>query len=159
MFFMAKYFQSGSVETVARCAFALRYTSGWRKGVRSVSLKKANAAPSWDHIYKFVKHVPRGNVITYGDVARRLHLRGGARVAGYAMAACPNGHGIPWHRVVGAGGRIRLREPLAALQRKLLQTEGVQFIETRVDIARHLWKDAKRRAKHKAPSSRPSRRV
>jgi len=159
VFHMAKYFQSGSVQTVGCRAFALRYTSGWRKGVRNVNLKKANAASSWDHIYKFVKHVPRGNVITYGDVARRLHLRGGARVAGYAMAACPNGRGIPWHRVVGAGGRIRLREPLAALQRKLLQTEGVQFIETRVDMARHLWKGAKRRAKYKIRSSRPSRRL
>ncbi len=119
--------------------------------------KKAKPAPSWDHIYRFVKLVPRGNVVTYGDVARRLRLRGGARVAGYAMAACPNGKGIPWHRVVGAGGRIRLREPLAALQRKLLQTEGVQFIEARVDIARHLWRRVRRRAGRKGRRSRPTR--
>ena len=119
--------------------------------------KKTKAAPSWDHIYRFVKLVPRGSVITYGEVARRLRLRGGARVAGYAMAACPNGRGIPWHRVVGAGGRIRLREPVAALQRKLLETEGVQFIETRIDMARHLWKGAKRGATRRAPRSRSAR--
>lgn len=124
-----------------------------------MSSKKAKGAPSWDHIYRFVKHVPKGNVVSYGDVARLLRLRGGARVAGYAMAACPNGRGIPWHRVVGAGGRIRLREPLALLQRKLLQTEGVQFIETRVDMARHLWKRARNRARHKTPGSRAARRV
>ena len=118
---------------------------------------KTKAAPSWDHIYRFVKLVPRGNVITYGEVARRLRLRGGARVAGYAMAACPNGRGIPWHRVVGSGGKIRLREPVAALQRKLLETEGVHFIETRVDMARHSWKGKKTRARSKGRRSRPAR--
>ncbi len=95
---------------------------------------------AWEPVYRLVKQVPRGRVITYGELARRLRLRGGARAAGYAMAACPSGRGIPWHRVVGAGGRLLLREPVAGLQRKLLETEGVRFLETRVDIAAHSWK-------------------
>ena len=55
----------------------------------------------------------QGGVLTYGGLARAVKLRGGARAAGRAMAACPKGRGIPWHRVVGAQGRILIREPQA----------------------------------------------
>lgn len=97
---------------------------------------------SWEPVYKLVKQIPRGRVLTYGALARVLHLRGGARSAGRAMAASPSGRGIPWHRVVGAGGHILIREPYAGLQRKLLETEGVLVVESRVDLKRHLWTPA-----------------
>lgn len=100
-------------------------------------------AGSWNVIYKLVRQIPRGSVITYGGIAKRIRLRGGARVVGYAMAACPNGSGIPWHRVIGAGGHLRLNEPLVSLQRRLLESEDVEFIGRRVDIEQHLWRKAK----------------
>ena len=81
---------------------------------------------SWKPVYELVKKIPRGRIMTYGQVAKTLRLPGGARTAGRAMAACPNGSGVPWHRVVGAGGRLLIREPYASLQRKLLETEGVE---------------------------------
>lgn len=93
----------------------------------------------WAPVYSLVKRIPRGRVITYGQLAEALRLPGGARTAGRAMAACPGGRGIPWHRVVGAGGRILLREPHAALQRRLLESEGTRLVEGRVDLARHGW--------------------
>jgi methylated-DNA-protein-cysteine methyltransferase related protein len=115
------------------------------------------AASSWSAIYKFVRRIPRGSVITYGGVAKKIRLRAGARVVGYAMAGCPSGSGIPWHRVIGAGGHLRLSEPLVSLQRKLLESEGVTFIERRVDIERHLWTAQKRAktAKGKRMKKRP----
>lgn len=94
---------------------------------------------SWEAIYRWVKQIPRGSVVTYGQLARALRLRGGARAAGRALAACPQGRGIPWQRVVGAGGKLLLREPLAHLQRRLLEAEGVHFAGDRVDLARHQW--------------------
>jgi methylated-DNA-protein-cysteine methyltransferase-like protein len=109
---------------------------------------------SWDPVYKLVKKIPRGRVATYGEVARALRLRGGARAAGHAMAACPPGHGIPWHRVVGAGGRLLIAEPHASLQRRLLETEGVIMTERRVNMNQHAWSPA--RAKRK-PSQRGTR--
>jgi len=87
-----------------------------------------------------VKRVPKGRVITYGRLAQAIRLRGGARAAGRAMAVCPSGLGIPWHRVVGAGGRILIREPQAALQRLLLESEGVRLAAGRVDLALHEWR-------------------
>ncbi len=94
---------------------------------------------SWDPVYQLVKKIPRGRVLSYGALARALRLRGGARSAGRAMAATPSGKGIPWHRVVGERGKILIREPYASLQKKLLESEGVVIIESRVDLKDHLW--------------------
>ena len=94
---------------------------------------------SWDPVYKLVQQIPRGRVTTYGTLAKVLHLRGGARTAGRALAATPSGRGIPWHRVVGERGKLLIPEPYASLQRKLLESEGVKIVEMRVDYARHGW--------------------
>jgi methylated-DNA-protein-cysteine methyltransferase related protein len=101
---------------------------------------------SWDPVYRLVKKIPRGRVTTYGELARALRLRGGARAVGYAMAACPSGRGIPWHRVVGAGGRLLMAEPHAGLQRLLLETEGVTLEGGRAEMNRFGWSPRKRRA-------------
>jgi len=87
---------------------------------------------NWDRVYAFVKKVPRGRVVTYGQVAKAVRLPGGARAAGRAMAACPSGKGIPWHRVVGADGKLLIREPYASLQRKLLESEALSLAEKRI---------------------------
>ena len=106
---------------------------------------------SWDPVYKLVQQIPRGRVTTYGTLARVLHLRGGARTAGRALAATPTGRGIPWHRVVGERGKILIPEPHASLQRKLLESEGVKIVEMRVDYTGHGW-EPKRLAKSSAKS-------
>jgi methylated-DNA-protein-cysteine methyltransferase-like protein len=94
---------------------------------------------SWDPVYQLVKKIPRGRVLSYGALAKALKLTGGARTAGRAMAATPSGEGIPWHRVVGERGKILIREPYASLQKKLLESEGVTIIESRVDLKDHSW--------------------
>ena len=66
------------------------------------------------------------------------------------MAATPRGRGIPWHRVLGAGGRLLVREPYASLQRRLLESEGVRFIEG------HVWKKLKGHARIALRSARAS---
>jgi methylated-DNA-protein-cysteine methyltransferase-like protein len=99
---------------------------------------------TWDPVFRFVKQIPRGRVLTYGALAQALRLPGGARTAGRAMAATPSGKGIPWHRVIGDRGKILIREPYASLQRKLLESEGVLVVESRVDLKRHLWKPPKK---------------
>jgi len=61
------------------------------------------------------------------------------------MAASPSGKGIPWHRVVGYGGKLLIREPYASLQRKLLESEGVALRESRVDMKKHAWAPPRRK--------------
>jgi methylated-DNA-protein-cysteine methyltransferase-like protein len=111
---------------------------------------------SWDSVYRVVKQIPRGRVLSYGALAKILRLPGGARSAGRAMAATPSGKGIPWHRVVGERGKILIREPYASLQKKLLESEGVQIVESRVDLRSHLWKPAQS-SKAKGTPARPKR--
>jgi methylated-DNA-protein-cysteine methyltransferase-like protein len=71
------------------------------------------------------------------------------------MAATPSGKGIPWHRVVGDRGKLLIREPYASLQRKLLESEGLVLLESRVDLKKHGWSpNAPSRAKPKQKASR-----
>jgi methylated-DNA-protein-cysteine methyltransferase related protein len=106
---------------------------------------------SWDPIYRLVKQIPRGRVTTYGAIAKALRIRGGARTVGHAMAGTPKGQGIPWHRVVGAGGKLVIREPYGSLQRKLLESEGVSLRESRVvDFNAHQWTPSRKPAKAKS---------
>src|SRR5215472_14731936 len=106
------------------------------RGLRKMSKERESG---WQRIYDAVKRIPRGRVITYGQLAKMLRVPGGARTVGFAMAGTPSGQGIPWHRVVGAGGRLLPREPYASKQRMLLETEGTQFAGMKVDLRSHLW--------------------
>jgi methylated-DNA-protein-cysteine methyltransferase-like protein len=100
---------------------------------------RSRSTVSFDPVYKLVKQIPRGRVLTYGALAKALRLPGGARTAGRAMGATPQGKGIPWHRVLGANGKILIREPYASLQKKLLESEGIPVIESRINVKKHLW--------------------
>ena len=113
---------------------------------------------SWDIVYRLVKQIPRGRVLSYGALAKLLRLPGGARSAGRAMAATPSGKGIPWHRVVGERGKILIPEPYASLQKKLLESEGVKVTESRVDLNSNLWKPLKAGMAKKTAKKKPSRR-
>jgi len=113
---------------------------------------------NWKPVYELVKKIPRGRVLTYGQLAKALRLRGGARTAGHAMAACPSGQGVPWHRVVGAGGRLLIREPHASLQRKLLESEGLQLAEKRIlNYRSKEWNPGKKSAVRKPKRNARSR--
>jgi methylated-DNA-protein-cysteine methyltransferase-like protein len=57
-------------------------------------------------IWQAVCAIPRGQAATYGAVARAAGLPGRARLTGFALRVAPRELNLPWHRVVGAGGRI-----------------------------------------------------
>jgi len=75
--------------------------------------------------------IPRGKVSTYGAVARGAGFPGAAR---QVVAALRGAVGLPWHRVLGAGGEIKLRGDYALEQRFRLESEGVRFRGRRVDM-------------------------
>ncbi|MDP9340127.1 MAG: MGMT family protein [Acidobacteriota bacterium] len=113
---------------------------------------------SWDPVYKLVRQIPRGRVLTYGALAKALRLPGGARTAGRAISGTPSGRGIPWHRVIGANGKILIRGPHALLQKKLLESEGVEVVELRVKMDAHLWKLPAMKSSSKSKKSKKSTR-
>src|SRR5688572_32786440 len=85
-------------------------------------------------IWDVVAQIPRGRVSTYGDVAREAGLPGRARQAGYALKHMPDGMHLPWHRVVGAGGKIVFppRSSAHREQTRRLRSEGVEVEDGRV---------------------------
>ncbi len=78
--------------------------------------------------------IPTGRVATYGEVARAAELFRGARQVGRALRLCPPRLGLPWHRVLAAGGRIALEGPAGIEQRLRLLQEGVPFKGARVRL-------------------------
>ena len=115
----------------------------------------AELSASYKKIYAVVRRIPRGKVATYGQVADLAGMHGSARLVGYALFASREHHGLPWHRVLAAGGRLSLvkLDPNAALtQRIRLEHEGVRFTgRGTADMAAYQWAPGKPLAKKSKP--------
>lgn len=94
----------------------------------------------YEAVYRVVVRIPRGRVMTYGQIAALLGAPRASRAVGYAMRACPDG--LPWQRVINGKGQISARTEVERpiVQRMLLQKEGVRFDKTETcDLARLRW--------------------
>jgi methylated-DNA-protein-cysteine methyltransferase-like protein len=112
-------------------------------------------------VYKLVKRIPRGRVLTYGLISDLLTKRLSAQGVGWALKALPeakkrtrssdgkisnqvfNAKTVPWHRVVNSNGGISTHKNSAippGLQRELLEAEGITFDwEDKIDLPKYLW--------------------
>jgi methylated-DNA-protein-cysteine methyltransferase-like protein len=95
-------------------------------------------------VYELVRQIPRGQVVSYGQIGALLGWPRAARAVGRAMQQCPPG--VPWHRVVNAQGGISLRANVASMltQRLLLEQEGVTVRRGRVRLQDHRWRGPRR---------------
>jgi len=89
--------------------------------------------------------IPKGKVSTYGEVAKAAGYPGSARQVVWALHNC--GGKLPWHRVIGAGGRILCPGESGLEQRLRLKTEGVTFSGDRVLLADHQFQFKTKRTK------------
>lgn len=87
-----------------------------------------------ERIIRCIRSLPRGMVSSYGAVAAAAGWPGAARQVVRVLNQVP---GLPWHRVVGAGGAIKLPGENGAEQKFRLRMEGVTFRGARVDMAKH----------------------
>ena len=94
-----------------------------------------NDSPALQAIWHAVCTIPRGQVSTYGAVARAAGFPGRARQTGFALRVAPKTLNLPWHRVVAAGGRIAFPQSSRAYheQARRLRAEGVGVAEGRVE--------------------------
>lgn len=101
------------------------------KGGRTSAAPEDNLQAIWNAVAR----IPRGQVSSYADVARAAGLPGRARLAGKALRLMPEDMNLPWHRVMGAGGRIVFPKGTRHFreQARLLRSEGVAVKDGRVD--------------------------
>jgi methylated-DNA-protein-cysteine methyltransferase related protein len=101
-----------------------------------------------------IRKIPRGKVSTYGAIARAAGYPGAAR---QVVGALRGSFDLPWQRVLGAGGEIKLRGDSAVEQRLRLESEGVAFRGRRVDMKKHEFKfgGVKTKAGKKKKRSKP----
>lgn len=92
-------------------------------------------------ILSLIRRIPPGRVCTYGRIASAAELPRRARLVGRILRDSPLADGVPWHRVVGAGGRVsRRRGSGAQEQRNRLLAEGIEFEDCdRIDLSIYLW--------------------
>ncbi|HUO16542.1 MAG TPA: MGMT family protein [Verrucomicrobiae bacterium] len=88
-------------------------------------------------IERAIRAIPKGKVSTYGGVARAAGFPRAARLVARILH---RGFGLPWQRVLGAGGEIKLRGDYAIEQRLRLEAEGVRFRGRKVYMKAHEWK-------------------
>ena len=92
-------------------------------------------------VYDLVRRIPRGRVMTYGQIAELLEHGLSPRAVGWAMHGCPEG--VPWQRVVNASGGCstdRLHHLPGGLQQALLESEGIAFRDNgTLDLGTYRW--------------------
>lgn len=125
----------------------------------SPRLPAASFDKVFEKIYRLVLRIPRGRVMTYGQIARLLEERYSPRLVGWAMHATPRDErNIPWHRVINSRGgistgRVILAEP--ERQRLMLEAEGVVFdARGHCDLSVYQWSPRQRAARAKLATLR-----
>ena len=93
-----------------------------------------------ERVYQIVRRIPRGRVMTYGQIAYILGKDYTPRTVGFVMHSADENK-TPWHRVINSQGRCstgRLVLP-ADKQQRLLEREGIEFDSGRCDLESFLW--------------------
>ncbi len=106
---------------------------GARDDLCDLPLELAGVPPFHQKVYEVTRAIPPGEVLTYGEVARRIGEPGAARAVGYALGKNPFAPVVPCHRVLAAGGRSGgfSAEGGAMTKLRMLEIERAQWGETR----------------------------
>jgi methylated-DNA-protein-cysteine methyltransferase-like protein len=112
---------------------------------------------TWEAVYSLVRDIPRGRVMTYGQIAGLLGHLLSPKAVGWAMHTCPED--VPWQRVVNASGACstdRRGDLPPGLQRALLEGEGVEFrLDGTLDLARYRWEPPARHVRLRGRLKQP----
>ncbi len=93
----------------------------------------------FENVYELVKKVPKGKVVTYGEIAREIGNKRMARQVGWALHVNPEPGVIPCHRVVNRFGKLSSAFAFGGVNRQaeLLRAEGVEVEDDKVDLKRY----------------------
>ncbi len=95
-----------------------------------------------ERIWQTVSQIPKGNVASYGQVAKLAGLPRAARLVGNVLRKLPNDTQLPWHRVINGQGKISLTidSPSYKEQKARLIDEGIIFNGEKVSLTKYAWK-------------------
>lgn len=96
----------------------------------------------FENVYDFVRRVPKGKVVTYGEIARAIGNRRMSRQVGWALHVNPKPGEIPCHRVVNRFGELSTAFAFGGVNRQeeLLRGEGVEVVGGKVDLIKYGYK-------------------
>ncbi len=100
--------------------------------------------PFTREVQRVLRSIPRGRVATYGQIAALAGRERAARGVAWILHSSSESAGLPWHRIIGAGGAISLpRGRGFEAQKKRLAAEGVAVgPRGRIDLKRYQWEPA-----------------
>ena len=112
-----------------------RRVSGWVEG------RGLDRNARIERILETIRDIPQGRVASYGQIAAIAGIPRGARQVGYALRQLPDGHDVPWYRVIQASGKIAFAKDTQPYreQRRRLLLEGVAVIGGRIDMRQYRW--------------------
>lgn len=95
-----------------------------------------------DQVYEVCRRIPKGKVVTYGQLAKMVQHPGAARAVGMCMKTNPDAPHTPCHRVVASDGSLRGYSADGGLAKKkqILMAEGVSFRGEKVDLNESQWR-------------------
>jgi len=108
-----------------------------------------------ERVYKIVRRIPRGQVMTYGQIAYMLGEGYTPRTVGFVMHGADDQ--TPWHRVINSQGRCSTRGIVlpSDKQQRMLEHEGVEFDKGgRCDLETFLWKPRRSTPKKETTKAR-----
>lgn len=92
------------------------------------------------NVIKIIKGIPKGKVMTYGQIAKLAGSPRGARQVSRILHSMSSNYHLPWHRVINAQGEISIKdEEMNHVQRLSLEAEGVVFLNRKVELDKFQW--------------------
>lgn len=93
-------------------------------------------------VLDIISSIPRGKVVTYGQVAAYADSPRSARQVSRILHSMSESYNLPWHRVINKQGKISLTGQAGHAQKVLLEREGIVFKNNKIDLSIYQWKIA-----------------
>lgn len=92
-----------------------------------------------EKVYDFLKTIPKGKVVTYGQIAEAAGNPRAARAVGNILHSNPNGDEIPCYKAVDSKGRLSEHYAFGGIekQKERLEKEGIEVENYRVDLNKY----------------------
>jgi len=92
-----------------------------------------------EEVLAIIKSIPKGKVMTYGQIAACAGNPWGARQISRILSSMSKKYDLPWHRVINSKGEISLKGEEYLLQMSLLSDDGVKIVDGKIDLNIYLY--------------------